>query len=317
VVGRAAAVAALLATLSWPSVATAGHLHPFQTPAERLLEQAREARMAGRVDEAEALLDHAEARLGGVNGPLLLERGLLAKERGLPEVAVSLLERAADLDPSSVARLERARILVGLGRWPEAVVTLRKAFDERGSALEVEDVVGDVAFGPLGEFEPYRELIDDMREEQAGIVGKLKMRLEKIEQAAAELQRTMERITAAADAILALLTARWFAVAVLMMMTFVVAAGLGQMRILRPPWTVVGGWLASAGLWHAATRVVTGGDQTGFDIIGWSAVALGVPVSLGIAVRAVLRLRARRAAARREQPPTRDETPPPRMKVVR
>ena len=100
------------------SGALAAPFWSFGPDAEQELQEARLARQ--RLDFAGAvkLLDAALRSDPHLEAPVLHERGLVARDRGDQEHALSMLARAADLDGGLPARVDQAGILVQLGRWP-------------------------------------------------------------------------------------------------------------------------------------------------------------------------------------------------------
>ena len=178
-----------------PAGAKAANLRLLQTPLERVIEEAKAARLRAELDLADELLAQAAALAEEDDARILWEQGLVQRERGDVEAAAVALRRSAALDPSNGARLDLCALLVVSGRWPEAVVELDRVFVERGASLRADDVLTDLRFARLLDFEPYKELIRRVREEQQGPIGKLQSRLEGIEASARKLQRTIDRLS--------------------------------------------------------------------------------------------------------------------------
>ena len=108
----------------------------FKSHAQRLLEEAQDARGRGEYERAQELLGAAEHESDRFLPAIAYERGLIARDLGHPEDALELLKRAADGDPESDARIEVAATLVEaplgivrprLGLGPP-VVALRVSF---------------------------------------------------------------------------------------------------------------------------------------------------------------------------------------------
>ena len=199
--------------------------------------------------------------------------------------ALGTLRRSADLDPSSSARLDAAGILVARDRWPEAVVALKLTFEERGATLPVRSVLTDKRFAKLVPFGPYQDLLDDVRTEQSGLLGKLKYRLEKIEASARSLEQMIERLGQAVEAIALLLTHPLTALIGLLLMTFIFASGIQQMRFVPAPWTLFIALVFSSIGWHIAAVVLTAGTGSGFPTITYAALFILMPVFTGALIR--------------------------------
>ena len=169
----------------------------FKSHAQRLVEDAQEARRDGNYERAEELLGAAERELDKPLPAIAYERGLIARDHGKQDQALELLTRAADGDPESDARIDAASVLVELGRWPDAVAALRQAADERGSSFPVEALSNDARFAKLRSFQPYQELIDQARIEQAGPIGRMLLRLERLEESARSIRETFDELALA------------------------------------------------------------------------------------------------------------------------
>jgi tetratricopeptide (TPR) repeat protein len=261
-----------------------------RSPAERLVEQAVSARQRAEFRLASSLLDEAEAQANSPRALILRERGLLEQARGDLEDAARFLGEAADRDATSGARLDQTAVLVQLGRWPDAVVTLKRAFVERGSALRVEDVVADPRFASLSGFEPYEVLLNEARAEQAGPLGKFLLRVERIEASVQVATRILEQIADVAAFGWRVASAVGVAVIALILLGFVIGAGIHQLGIVRPPLPLVVGMLAASGLWHLGARVGSADQASGLETIGIALAVVFGPWILFVGGRGLWRL---------------------------
>ena len=241
-------------------------LWPFDDDAERQVRQARISRLHLDFSTAAALLDEAAGKDPYVEPLVQHERGLLARDRGDLEHALGLLKRAADMDPVLLARVDQAGVLVQLGRWPEAVTVLRQAFDERGTSLPVEQVTGDKRFVRLATLKPYLELIEAVRNEQAGPLGHVVLRLERLQSSVTAAEHGLKRLAAWFGFFRQLAGAPLISVLLLLVMVFF-TFGVNQLALLRPPWTLAAGMLLASALWVLATRTLTAGQSSGQDIL--------------------------------------------------
>ncbi|MEE8408934.1 MAG: hypothetical protein V3T05_04975 [Myxococcota bacterium] len=261
--------AALLLALSMPATgSTKIDLWPFKSKANVLLEQARLARERSEFRLAQSLIEEAETVVDTPTGRILHEKGLLARARGQLNDAAKFLDQAADRVPASEARADQAAVLVQLGRWPEAVSTLRRAFDERGAGLRSDRVVADRRFVKLADFEPYKDLIQAVREEQSGPIGRLLFRLERIEASARVAADVLERVAVVMTFFWRLATALGAAVVALILLGLVATFGVTQLGMVRPPWTLVAGMTVASALWHVGARVATAEASSGWQTIG-------------------------------------------------
>ncbi len=302
-------ITAVAVTLLYCHIAPAQvPIWPLRSPAEELVEQARAARERGEFRLAASLLDEADGEVEPPAGRILHERGLLARDRGQLDAAVELLHQSAEADPESIARLDHAGTLVQLGRWPEAVVVLRRAFDERGYRLRVDDVVVDPRFVKLSGFEPYKALIARERVEQSGPLAKLSVTLERIDTTSQTSADVLERLAAVVSALWRLALSVGAPIVLLLLLGLLLSSGVRQLGLVEPPWTLVIGMTAAAALWHLGARIATKGATGGWLTI---AVALGVvflPWLLVLGARALVRWR-RSAAGTPNDPFARDQLP--------
>jgi hypothetical protein len=292
--------ALVVALTLWPALAGAsGAYNPFESTPERLGREARAARRAGELALAASLLAEAEVAAGDKQAaPLVYERGLLMRDRGEREASVEVLRRAAEMDPRSDARVDLAAVLADLGRWPESVVVLRVAFSERGATLRADTVLTDMRFAKLVGFAPYQALIQQVREEQTGWLGKLQLRLESIETSIRAFQSALDDLTAFITRLTGLLTSTAASVVIVILLSFLVASGLGHMRVLPRPWTVLVGVVAAGAIWRGATRLLSEGKSDGWEIIGPAAGIVVGPVALAASVRWLRAWLERRRAAK-------------------
>lgn len=266
-----AATATLCVALATP--ARAYDFGVLKSKAERLVDQAADARKRGEHDLAESLLAEAESEEGRSLPAVLHQRGLLARDRGALEEAVRQLRDAADADRESTARVDQAGVLVALGRWPEAVTVLRQAFDEAGSELPVQQLTSDPRFVKLARFAPYEELLAEVRAEQAGPIGRLLLRLDRLESTARVTRDVLGQAAAVLGAAGRVLGAVGTPVVIFVLLGFLLTFGANQIGLLRPPWTLVIGMGSAALLWHFAARIATADTSSGWSTIG---VGLGV-----------------------------------------
>jgi tetratricopeptide (TPR) repeat protein len=288
---RCVSWAVLLAAVTLPLDASAVSIWPFKPRSEVLLEQARGARERSEFRLADSLLEEAEGQLGSPRALILHERGLLARDRGQLDEAATLLGRAADRAPSSSARVDRAGVLVQLGRWPEAVTVLRAAFDERGTALRVDDVIADRRFVKLADFAPYKDLIEKVREEQSGPIGKLLLRLQRIEASARVAADILERVAAVMAFLYRLASALGAAIVALIFLGLLVTFGVHQLGLLKPPWTLFAGMTVASVLWHLGSRVATADASGGWPTIGIAMAIVCAPWIMYIIGRGLWRWR--------------------------
>lgn len=275
--GTQAASALVLAALflGFPQ-AYGASLRLLQTDGERLLEQAEAARTRGDLNLASALLEDV-AQLGGLEAEVAHQRGLIAMDRGKTDRALELLDKAASLDSSLGARLDAAGLLVKVGRWPQAVLVLREGFDERGPNLPVANVLADPRFTPLKGFEPFEELVRLVRDEQAGPIGRVLLRLEAIESSLRSFRGRVDRATQLINAMTNLLLAPWTGVALLVMFSTLAGLCLQQMRLVPAPWSLLLGLVGACGIWHLTARLVTAGDSNGSTAIVPATLIVALP----------------------------------------
>lgn len=266
-------------------VASSGlRLWPFNNDAERLVQLAHAARLRLDFATASTLLDEAAGKDPHVEPAVVHERGLLARDRGDLEHALALLKRAADLEPTLSARVDQAGVLVQLGRWPEAVVTLRQAFDERGTSLPVDQVTSDRRFVKLATLKPYMDVMEAARAEQAGPFGRVVLRLERLQASASAAEHGVQRLAAWLSFFRDLATETATGVLLLIFLGLFLTFGVNQLGLLRPPWTLGVGMLLASLAWASVAHVVTEGQGHGRDtmVIGCGIVGLVWGVVAGI-----------------------------------
>lgn len=256
----------------------------FKSHAQRLLEDAQEARREGNIERAEELLAAAEREMDKPLPAIAYERGLIARDHGKLDEALDLLKRAADADAESDARIDMASVLVDLGRWPDAVAALRQAADERGSSFPVDALSADARFAKLRSFQPYQELIDQARIEQAGPIGRMLLRLERLEESARSIRETFDELALAIRFVSRIFDAVSASLVAFVLLGLLITFGVKQLGLLHAPWTLVLGMLIDSLLWSWGARVATVGESHGTATIGaglavvfipWLAVALG------------------------------------------
>lgn len=252
------------------------HLRLLQTSAEQLYEQATIARQTGEFEVAASLLAEVEMGLGHLDGRLMWERALISRDRSQDEQAIHELNVAVELGASPGASIELAAILTNLGRWPEAVETLRGRVDDD---LDPEDLLREARLAPLTSFDPFKALLADLRHSRLGPVGILRARLASIEDSAHNIETSIARVSAIVEGVAMLLESRWTGVFIFVFMLFTVAAGINQMQLLSRPWTLFVAFVLCAVVWRAAVTVVSAGARDGSDTLRWgAALALGPPL---------------------------------------
>lgn len=267
---------ALCGAMLVPDTALAIDLWPFQSEDETALAELREARASGELNLATALLERLE-ELRGENDPdLLLERGRLQVAKGELDEAAAILAEAANAAPQSPARGELAAVYVRLGRWPDAVNALRIAFDERGSSLPADRVASDPAFAELVGFAPFDDLLEKTREAQAGPMGRMMIRMERLENTARETMTALERITELITLVARVATSFFLPLTCFVLLGLLCTAGAAQLSPLGRPWTLFAGYGAAGAVWVSGTRSLTAGASNGLET-----VALGSGIVLG------------------------------------
>ena len=283
---RAGLCAAAIVAL--PAAAPAFELgrlwNPFKPPVEVLAQQADEARQRGELDLAQSLLAQAERTHGAEHAGVLRVRGLIARDRGRLADAAELLGRAADLEPGSDSRVEQAAVLVPLGRWPESVEVLGRAFDERGASLRADEVLVDPRFAPMVGFAPFQDLIKRVRGDQAGPLGRILLKFERIDDAVRGNREVLDVLGRWMQALGRIGAFGGTAVVVLLGLGLLCTFGVAQTGLVQPPVTLVFGMAIASGLWHVAARIATGASDAGLVTIGpalglvfvpWGVAALG------------------------------------------
>ena len=257
----------------------------FESGGDRLLHDARLARTRLDFSAASGMLDAASAQDPGLVPAVTHERGLLARDRGDLDHALALLGHAADLDFALPARLDAAGVLVQLGRWPEAISVLREAFDERGPSLAADSVAGDPRFVKLAALKPYQELIQTVRQEQAGPVGRVVMRLERLQASVANIERGLARLGTRLGLVHEIVQLPWLGVLVLLTLGMVVTFGLHQLGPFAPPWSVGCGMGLACGLWLWLARVLELGIATARQTIFTAVMLMLAAWTLGFLTR--------------------------------
>lgn len=165
------------------------------TESERLVALARVARQRADFPVCATLLEQAEEATPPADAMIAHEQGLMLRDQNKLEESLVPLSRAADLDTTSEARVDQAGVLVQLGRWPEAVVVLNQAYDERSVGLPVQRLAVDPRFAKLSTLKPYNDLLNTMRSEQSGAIGRLLQRIENLQTSQRTTQAALQRLT--------------------------------------------------------------------------------------------------------------------------
>ncbi|OGR09227.1 MAG: hypothetical protein A2341_23665 [Deltaproteobacteria bacterium RIFOXYB12_FULL_58_9] len=270
--------------------ATASSAWPLQSPADRLVDQAQSARERAEFRLAASLLDEAEKDQDPPVGRIYHERGLLARDSGHLEEAATELQKAVSHHFATAIHLDHAGVLVQLGRWPEAVVVLRHAFDERGSTLLASAVGTDERFVKLTGFSPYDSLLQERRLEEESPFFKLTVRMARIERSTLGSEIILDQIATFATLAARLANSVGAPIFVFVLLGLVFAFGIQQTALVGPPWTIVLGMTLAGITWHLAARFA--GDDAG----GGPTIAFGVSVVFGpwlvvLATRGILRWR--------------------------
>ncbi len=283
-------IAVVLATPCWAGA----RVWPFKAAAERLVEEARAARLRSDWVRARGFIEEAEREPDPPRALITHEKGLLARDRGQAEDALNLLQQAADADPLSSARIDHAGVLVELGRWPEAVAVVARALEERGASLRIDELVVDPRFVKLSEFAPFTRLVEEARAEQAGPFGKLMLRLERIDKSARVAMGILERISLVLNLLWRLASAVGAPVVALILLGLLVTFGVSQLGLLKPPWTLAMGMTLASMLWHWGARVATADVSGGWKTIGTALAIVFGPWLLAVSARQSLRAWRRR-----------------------
>lgn len=245
----------------------------FKSHAQKLLEEAQDARGRGEYARATELLDAAEHEVDRPLPRIAYERGLINKELGHLDIALNELARAADGDPESDARIDAASVLVELGRFPDAVTALRQSADERGSSFPLDVLMNDGRFAKLRSFTPYQELVNQVRDEQAGPLGRILLRLERIEESARTVRDTFDELALAFSYVSRVLGAVSASLILFVFFALLMTFGVRQLGLLEAPWTLVLGVLVAALIWSWGASVATLGESHGLrTIFGGSAL---------------------------------------------
>lgn len=221
----------------------------FAQDGEMKLEQAKRARQRLAWDEAERLLAETLKLDPTLEAASLHERGKVAQERGDFELARSYYSKAADMDPTLDARVDQAGVLVLLGRWPEAIVILSQAFDERGPALQLEGVVKDKRFVKLAELVPYQEMIARVQTEQQGSLGRVLIRLERMASQLKIVERSAQRLASWFHVLRSLLNSTGLGVLVLFAMASLLSIAWLQVGMGQTWWRFWAALVVCSGLW--------------------------------------------------------------------
>lgn len=270
------AVWAMVTAVGFSRPAAAIDLWPFDGDDDRVLKQLQDARARGELDLASALLQELEALRSSTDVDVGLETARLATERGALEEAMRVYHAVADLEPHSPAREELAAVQAQLGRWPEAVVSLERAFEERSAELPAERVRADPRFAELVGFDPFDQLVDRVREAQAGPMGRMLIRLERLETTARETMTALERLSDILTLTARVATSFFLPLVAFVLLGLLGSAGASQLGSIGRPWTLLTGFAIASAVWISGARSLTGGS-----VSGWETVLLGSAIVLG------------------------------------
>ena len=284
----------------------------FKSHAQKLLEEAQDARGRGEYARATDLLDAASQEVDRPLPRISYERGLIAKELGHLDVALDQLARAADGDPESDARIDAAAVLVELGRFPDAVAALRQSADERGSSFPLDVLTSDARFAKIRSFTPYLELVNQVRDEQAGPLGRILLRLERIEESARAVRDTFDELALAMSYIARVLGAVSAALLVFVFFALLMTFGVRQLGLLEAPWTLVLGVLTASIIWSWGASVATLGESHGLRTIAGGVAIIFAPWLVVVGARYGMR----RLEERRRGDPFRGEELPATLALI-
>lgn len=270
------AVWAMVAAVGFSRPADAIDLWPFDGDDDRVLRQLQDARARGELDLASALLQELEALRSSADVDVGLETARLVAARGELEEAMRVYNAVAELEPHSPAREELAAIQTQLGRWPEAVVSLERAFEERSAELPAERVRADPRFAQLVGFEPFDQLVSRVREAQAGPMGRMLIRLERLETTARDTMTALERLSDILTLTARVATSFFLPLVAFVLLGLLGSAGAAQLGSIGRPWTLLTGFVIASAVWVSGARSLTGGSAS-----GWETVLLGSAIVLG------------------------------------
>lgn len=262
--GRILQVFALFSALSAvvPKDAVAVSLWPFSDPVGDLIERARRARVEGELNLAASILSEV-SDVGEAKVDYRLEVARLLVAQGRLEEGASAFRAIAKSDPGSPAREELAAVLVELGRWPEAIGELERAFEERSGTLSGKGVADDPRFAPLAALEPFGELIDRVRESQAGPLGRMVLRLERVEESVQETVATLERLSEFARRVSAILTSTVVPLFAFVFLGICCTFACAQWSSLPRGPRVVAGQILATVVWLSGAQSFTGDFRSG------------------------------------------------------
>ncbi|MBC7794202.1 MAG: hypothetical protein H7Z43_10885, partial [Clostridia bacterium] len=231
----------------------------------------------GEYSRATELLNAASQEVDRPLPRIAYERGLIATELGHLDAALDELARAADGDPESNARIDAAAVLVELGRFPDAVAALRQSADERGSSFPLDVLISDARFARIRSFTPYLELVNQVRDEQAGPLGRILLRLERIEESARAVRDTFDELALAMSYIARVLGAVSASLLVFVFFALLVTFGVRQLGLLDAPWTLVLGVVTASIIWSWGASVATLGESHGLRTITGGVAVIFAP----------------------------------------
>ncbi|MEO1172006.1 MAG: hypothetical protein AAFX94_08130, partial [Myxococcota bacterium] len=135
---------------------------------------------------------------------------------------------------------------------------------------------GDPRFAELVGFEPFDALIDRAREIQAGPIGRLMIRLERLERSAQETVDALQNLAELLTLVARVATSFLFPLVSFVLLGLLSTAGAGQLSALGRPWTLLVGFGIASAVWISGTQRLTAGADSGLET-----VLLGCGVVLG------------------------------------
>ena len=140
---------------------------------------------------------------------------------------------------------------------------LRQAFEERGPSLPMDQIVADRRFVRLATLKPYQDLMLQVKLEQAGPMGRVLVRLERLQGSVSAAEHGWQRLAAWFALLKGLAASQAAAVLLLLALGACFTFALGQLAILQPPWTLFAGLLAADLTWVLAVRHLSEGASWG------------------------------------------------------
>ncbi|MEM6731690.1 MAG: hypothetical protein AAF658_09045, partial [Myxococcota bacterium] len=261
---------------------------PFKSQDQQLLDEVRHARETGELKLAVALLEQLRELRPNLDPEVLLEDARLSVALGELEAGAAKLDAAAVADPMSSAREELAAVYVRIGRWPDAVKALRLAFDERGSSMPADALRADPRFAELVGFEPFDDLVDRVREAQAGPMGRMLIRLERLEETARDTMTAIEQLSELIALVARVATSFFLPLVCFVFFGLLCTFGVSQLSPLGRPWTLLTGFGAAGTVWSSGVRTFSAGGANGLEtVLLGSGVVIGAWVILALLTLAI------------------------------